>query len=459
MPRRTGREEVEAAEDEDQTEPEGQDEAAACDDGPEGERGSAVAAAGGTGGGQAHRATGPPAPAMACSSVAVPAASRARCPAGATSRTSSWSVSKPPNCRLSRRAATSMTSPCARLVARSSRPKAMPSRTSRPRRSTSDVWPPAAARTRPTVRPRMPTRASGSPGAMGPRGHPVRAADILGPQASHQPVLGIVGDGDRLFLGLEADHAHDRPENLLPRDPHAVVHVGKHGGRDVIAIAHLNEALAAGDQPRALVPADIEVAHGLFQLLAVRPAAPSVWKDRGRCRCAPWSRGQRARSRPCRRCCHAPEAGSRARSWPQSAKALRAVLSALGQIGVGQNDMRGLAAAFERKPLQVHGRTAHDLLRRAMLAGERVFVHVRMGDRRAPAMAPWPGTMLITPAGTPASAASLASSKAVIGVCSATLITAVQPVASAGASFHITVCSGAFHGVIMPTTPTGSREV
>ena len=70
MPGRGGREEVQATQDEDQAEPEGQDEAGAGDDGPEGEGRPAVPAAGGTRGGQAHRVTCPAAPAMTCSSVA-----------------------------------------------------------------------------------------------------------------------------------------------------------------------------------------------------------------------------------------------------------------------------------------------------------------------------------------------------------------------------------------------------
>ena len=39
------------------------------------------------------------------------------------------------------------------------------------------------------------------------------------------------------------------------------------------------------------------------------------------------------------------------------------------------------------------------------------------------------------------------------------LTTAVQPTASAGASFHDSNNSGEFHGVITPTTPIGSCRV
>ena len=45
------------------------------------------------------------------------------------------------------------------------------------------------------------------------------------------------------------------------------------------------------------------------------------------------------------------------------------------------------------------------------------------------------------------------------GVRSLGLTTAVQPTASANGSFWETIRSGKFHGVITPTTPTGSLTV
>ena len=44
-------------------------------------------------------------------------------------------------------------------------------------------------------------------------------------------------------------------------------------------------------------------------------------------------------------------------------------------------------------------------------------------------------------------------------VSSAGFITTVQPQASAGASFHMPIIKGKFHGTIAATTPTGSRTV
>jgi len=50
------------------------------------------------------------------------------------------------------------------------------------------------------------------------------------------------------------------------------------------------------------------------------------------------------------------------------------------------------------------------------------------------------------------------SSTVVPDVTSAGLTTAVQPAASAKGSFWLTIRNGKFQGVMMPTTPMGSRS-
>ena len=65
------------------------------------------------------------------------------------------------------------------------------------------------------------------------------------------------------------------------------------------------------------------------------------------------------------------------------------------------------------------------------------------------------GTMLSTPGGTPARAASSAAASALRGAALAGLTTAAQPAASAGPTLRVTIAWGRFHGVIAATTPTG----
>ena len=75
----------------------------------------------------------------------------------------------------------------------------------------------------------------------------------------------------------------------------------------------------------------------------------------------------------------------------------------------------------------------------------------------APTSGPRPLTRLNTPLGTPASCRISAKISAEVGVYSDGLRIMVQPAASAGATLQAIWLSGQFHGVIMPTTPTGSR--
>src|SRR5262249_10387660 len=57
--------------------------------------------------------------------------------------------------------------------------------------------------------------------------HPVRAAEIPGPYARREAERAIVGDRQRLLLGVERDRHRDRPEDLLLAYPRRVVGGGE----------------------------------------------------------------------------------------------------------------------------------------------------------------------------------------------------------------------------------------
>ena len=76
--------------------------------------------------------------------------------------------------------------------------------------------------------------------------------------------------------------------------------------------------------------------------------------------------------------------------------------------------------------------------------------------RPAPTVSPTPWTTLNTPGGIPASIASSATRTAVMGVCSAGLSTTLLPAQSANVAIAAAAV-GPFHGLIAPTTPSGSR--
>ncbi len=72
-----------------------------------------------------------------------------------------------------------------------------------------------------------------------------------------------------------------------------------------------------------------------------------------------------------------------------------------------------------------------------------------------PASTPKPLTMLTTPGGSRSPITEMRC-RIEAGVCSAGLRTTALPAARAGASFHTAIRIGKFHGMIWPTTPSGS---
>ena len=94
-----------------------------------------------------------------------------------------------------------------------------------------------------------------------------------------------------------------------------------------------------------------------------------------------------------------------------------------------------------------------------VLPVNEILASAGWSTRACPASAPNPVTTLTTPGGKPASSASSASRSTVAEVYSDGLITIVLPAHSAGASLLVVRVSGEFHGVIAPTTPSGSRVV
>ena len=87
----------------------------------------------------------------------------------------------------------------------------------------------------------------------------------------------------------------------------------------------------------------------------------------------------------------------------------------------------------------------------ASTSGERTIA--------SPTTEPRPITRLNTPGGSDVREMISASAHTEPGTRSAGLITTQLPNASAGAIFHAGIAIGKFQGVIMPTTPTGSRVI
>jgi hypothetical protein len=125
------------------------------------------------------------------------------------------------------------------------------------------------------------------------------------------------------------------------------------------------------------------------------------------------------------------------------------------EVRVLEDDERALAAQLERQLLAAARRRASDDAPTSVEPGERDLVDVRMVDDRR-AGGPSPVTTFSTPAGQPRLLRDLGEQQRGQRRELAGLITIVQPAASAGATFHASISSGKFHGMICPTTPAPS---
>ena len=100
---------------------------------------------------------------------------------------------------------------------------------------------------------------------------------------------------------------------------------------------------------------------------------------------------------------------------------------------------------------------AYCMIRRPVVVSPVKAILAMRGEEASglPHSRPKPLTMLRVPGGS-RSAMSSATTRIEAGVCSAGLSTTQLPAASAGASFHTAIRMGKFHGMIWPTTPSGS---
>ena len=115
-----------------------------------------------------------------------------------------------------------------------------------------------------------------------------------------------------------------------------------------------------------------------------------------------------------------------------------------GRVGVVVDDERGVAAQLHRHPLDVGGGAG--AMSSLPTSVEPVNVSLRTAGL---SISSWPigtgsevGTRLTTPGGRPTSSKILNTSMAHSGVCSAGLSTTVQPAASAGPSFRVSIDTG-----------------
>ena len=129
------------------------------------------------------------------------------------------------------------------------------------------------------------------------------------------------------------------------------------------------------------------------------------------------------------------------------------------QIGILEYDVRRLASEFERNFLQISGGRVDNQLAHFRRSGECNFVdQIVRRQSRARRLAVSRDDVdhaIREPGFHNQLAQTQRGERRLLG----RLQHYCHPEASAGASFHAAINSGKFHGIIWPTTPTGSRSV
>src|SRR6266478_6298450 len=91
--------------------------------------------------------------------------------------------------------------------------------------------------------------------------------DVLRPHRRRQAIHGLIRALGHFVDVLELQDGHDRPEDLLLRDLHIILHVRKHRRLDEVAL--VADAIAARDELRFFLFSNVDVAHHLVELVLV----------------------------------------------------------------------------------------------------------------------------------------------------------------------------------------------
>src|SRR5216683_4740879 len=214
-------------------------------------------------------------------------------------------------------------------------------------------------------------------------GHLMGAAQVARPDRGGKPVVGVVALKNRVVFIRERDRCADRAENLLARDPHLIVDAGEQRRVDEVALT--GSRLAAGRHLGALLLANVEITLDSIELLARNQRSDRALLIEG------IAHGD-ALAEICQLTHHlvvlvALHENPRARAAYLTRieeHAHHRGGHGLIEVGVRENDIRRLAAEFQRNLLEVSGGGLEDDLADLRRTGEGDLVDFGMlGDRTA----------------------------------------------------------------------------
>ena len=207
------------------------------------------------------------------------------------------------------------------------------------------------------------------------------ALQVRSPDVGSQAVLGVVCQLKCFFVGIEWGNGNDWTEDFFLEDACRWIHVDKHGWLHEVALWEFCRALATGGQLGFLL-ADLDVGGDLLVVL---------WVDQ----CTNFGGwiGRKANLDALSLSCVALDELVVDAALDQDAGTSGATLAVKGeytedggidscvQVGIVEDDRRGLAAEFHRQALEVRRCVAENDLAGAGFAGERNQWHVWVLDQ------------------------------------------------------------------------------
>jgi hypothetical protein len=199
--------------------------------------------------------------------------------------------------------------------------------------------------------------------------------------ASGQAVHGVVGNGNRLFVIVEGnDHEHGT-KDLLLGDPHPIVHISEQRRLDVIPAVEASRSAASGDDASAFATPALDVVEDTDPLVSVDEGAG---EDSRIVRIADLHAREAFR--------HDRQSFLVARTGEEQAGGERATLASVDtyerrgrqyrfEIGIVQDDHRGLATELQKESLDAASAELHDPSPSRSRSGERDEVDARILDQ------------------------------------------------------------------------------
>ena len=201
--------------------------------------------------------------------------------------------------------------------------------------------------------------------------HAHGAADVARPDRGIEAIRAVVGQPHDFGFGVKRNHHHHRAENLFLGHAHGVVGAGQDGGGVIGALGQARRPRATGEHRATLGHAGLDIGVHRIPLRLRHQRADLGGRIKRVADLDRQGRGAKRGGEFLRHAALDKHAGTRRATLARIAKAgLHRLRRRLADIGIGEHDVRALAAQFQGDALDVVGTQFEERGAGRGLAGE-----------------------------------------------------------------------------------------